>query len=498
MELQNIFSAASYLLENDIQNINEAATQQILDVIKKNAPQDLFRAVSENSKNQTNVLKLLQAYTQKTIGVKATSIDDALNIIQKNTNAEITSITNMLLRASSHNKSDLDKMPLTQKREELTRVAKDKGIDVTGKTSQELIKTIEGTEKTRGTTEHGRETVKSADNQEQPEPFPGKQDLFRAAYNKTVQLGWPGDPVGVDKNDKAYSKASGSKIPLKPDNTIKPGTIISEFRPFRVTKYWVKQAEKLVYDKFKNNPAALRKLSKFVDETIEKNKTFKISRRVRARDFLSKFGGAFLSRLGGTDADQALFNWLTKKTVGIDIFEFQKIVIDKVLSAIDISDDRLSKMEKTINGFKKMMETDPNNPTFLITQLASSQQWDTYDVWYTVKTNIRPISDPKNIIAPMEFFLKKMLQYVKDKKEKSWTEVPSEADIENELSQIRDYISNPKKSDYEYQEGEDGVLSCVQEETINGKLAGTQYMFPTFLGKSGLKIMVRYRPEAKE
>ena len=53
-----------------------------------------------------------------------------------------------------------------------------------------------------------------------------------------------------------------------------------------------------------------------------------------------------------------MFNWLVKKAVGMDIFEFQKMIIDKVLSTIDVSDDRITKMEKTATGIKKMMEGD--------------------------------------------------------------------------------------------------------------------------------------------
>lgn len=493
MELEHIFSAASYLLESDIQNINEASNQQILDVVKKSAP-ELTKSIDQAKANTSEVLRILKDYTRKVIGTEAKSLDDAVKLIQKNPQSEITSITNMLLKASKHSEFDLTKMPLTQKRKELTKVAEAKGVDISGKTPQEIIKELE----TKGPQkEHGRDAIKQEAQQEQPEPFPGKQDLFRAAYNKTVQLGWPGDPVGVNKDQSTYSKASGGKIPLKPDATVKPGTLISDFRPFKVTKYWVKQAEGLVYNKFKNNPAALRKLSKEVDTIIERNKTYKISRRVRARDFLSKFGGAFLARLGGSEADQALFNWLIKKSVGIDIFEFQKIVIDKVMSAIDVSDDRLAKMETTINSFKKMMDTDPQNPKFLISPLNSQQGWDTYDVSYTVKTNMKPVTDPKNIADPMKFFLDKMLGYVKNPKEKSWTEVPSAEDIQTELLKIAEYVKNPKKV-YEYSEGEDGPLSCVQEEKSGDKLVGTQYMFPTFLGKGGLKITVRYKPEVKD
>jgi hypothetical protein len=110
---------------------------------------------------------------------------------------------------------------------------------------------------------------------------------------------------------------------------------------------------------------------------------------------------------------------------------------------------------------------------------------------------MKPISDPKNIVEPMDFFLDKLLEYIKSPNKKSWTEIPSEEDIRSEKLKIADYLKNPKKG-YEYSDGEDGPLSCIQEETVDKKLVGTQYMFPTFFGRGGLRITVKYKPEAKD
>jgi hypothetical protein len=38
----------------------------------------------------------------------------------------------------------------------------------------------------------------------------------------------------------------------------------------------------------------------------------------------------------------------------------------------------------------------------------------------------------------------------------------------------------------------------IQEETVDKKLVGTQYMFPTFFGRGGLRITVKYKPETKD
>lgn len=504
MELEHIFSAASYLLESDIQNINEASNQQILDVVKKSAP-ELTKSIDQAKANTSEVLRILKDYTRKVIGTEAKSLDDAVKLIQKNPQSEITSITNMLMKAANYREEDLSKMTLVQKKRELTKVAEAKGIDTKGKTASELVTTIHNklestrTNPTSASEPAGRTPV----SQEQSvEPFPGKRDLFLAAYNKTLQLGWPGEKIKVTGKDKegnpeAESEVTGKLIPL--DVGAKTGVKLKEFNFSKSpSRNWVKLAETLVYNKFKNNPAGLRKLSQAVDEIIEKNKNFKLSRRVKVRDFLSNFGGAFISRFGGSDADKDLFSWFVKKAAGMDIFEFQKLIIDKVLSTIDVSDDRITKMEKVITGVRKMMEGDSQNSRFTISPIKSYQGWDTYEVSYGIKSNIKPNTTPARMTEPLSFFLKKMLEYNKSPNVKTWTEIPSNEDIQNELTKIRDYITDPKKNPYDYSMGEDGPLSYIQEDKSGDKLVGTQYMYPTYLGKDGLRIIVKYKPETKE
>lgn len=76
--------------------------------------------------------------------------------------------------------------------------------------------------------------------------------------------------------------------------------------------------------------------------------------------------------------------------------------------------------------------------------------------------------------------------------------MPSQEDIQNEILKIAEYTKANSKTVYEYTEGEDGKLSFIQEDTASGKLVGTQYMYPTFLGKDGLRITVKYIPETGE
>lgn len=503
--MKHIFLTASYLLENEIQDLNEAAVNKIVDSIKTAIPQDLTNAISQ-TKNEAQVLALLRAYTKDKIGQEAKNVDDAVKIIKQNPQQEITSITNMLMKAANYPQANLDKMTAIEKKRELSKVAQRKGIEVKGKTSREILTNLhnkiqstktnpDSTTTTSATSGVGRDI----NNPEQTtEPFPGKRDLFIASYKKTLDLGWPGEPIkatGKDEtgNVKAESPVTGKLIPLNVGAAV--GTKLTEFNPAnKVNKSWIKLAETLVYNKFKNNPNGLRKLSQAVDDIIEKNKNYKLSRRVNARNLFASIGSAFIQRFGGTESDVAMFNWLVKKAVGMDIFEFQKTIIDKVLSSIDISDDRITKMEKVATGIKKMMEGDSQSPRFTVSPMKSHQGWDTYDVSYNIKSNMKPNNTPTQITEPMYFFLNKMLEYNKIAT-KSWTETPSSEDIQAELTKIRDYRIDPKKNTYTYDAGEDGPLSYVQEDTVKDKVIGTQYMFPTFLGKDGVRITVKYRPE---
>lgn len=439
--MKHIFLTAAYLLENEIQELNEVAAKQIVDSIRNAIPQDLTNAITQ-TKNDGEILSILKGYTKDKIGREAKSIDDAIKLINQNPQQEITSITNMPIKA-----------------------------------------------------------------EQTTEPFPGKRDLFIASYKKTLQLGWPGEEIKVKgakqeigpdgkpiKNVAAESPVSGKLIPLNVG--AKTGTKLTEFNPAKiVNKNWIKLAETLVFNKFKNNPNGLRKLSQAVDDIIEKNKNYKLSRRVNARNLFASIGSAFIQRFGGTESDVAMFNWLVKKAVGMDIFEFQKMIIDKVLSTIDVSDDRITKMEKTATGIKKMMEGDAR---FTVSPMKSYQGWNSYEVSYNIKSNIKPINTPTNLVSPLKFYLETMLAYIKSPSEKTWTETPSPEDIQNEILKIAEYTKANSKTVYEYTEGEDGKLSFIQEDTASGKLVGTQYMYPTFLGKDGLRITVKYIPETGE
>lgn len=502
--MKHIFLTASYLLENEIQELNEVAAKQIVDSIKAAAP-EITNAISQ-TKNDGEILSILKGYTKDKIGREAKTIDDAVKIINQNPQQEITSITNILIRAA-YPKKDLDGMTAVQKKRALTDVASRKGIEVKGKTTKEIATSLHNkieSSKTNPTAS----TITSVNSQEQTtEPFPGKRDLFIASYKRTLQLGWPGEEIKVKgakqeigpdgkpiKNVAAESPVSGKLIPLNVG--AKTGTKLTEFNPAKVVnKNWIKLAETLVFNKFKNNPNGLRKLSQAVDDINEKNKNFKLSRRVNARNLFASIGSAFIQRFGGNETDVAMFNWLVKKAVGMDIFEFQKMIIDKVLSTIDVSDDRITKMEKTATGIKKMMEGDAR---FTVSPMKSYQGWNSYEVSYNIKSNIKPINTPTNLVSPLKFYLETMLAYIKSPSKKTWTEMPSQEDIQNEILKIAEYTKANSKTVYEYTEGEDGKLSFIQEDTASGKLVGTQYMYPTFLGKDGLRITVKYIPETGE
>lgn len=505
--MKHIFLTASYLLENEIQELNEVAAKQIVDSIRNAIPQDLTNAISQ-TKNDAQVLSILRSYTKDKIGREAKTIDDAVKIINQNPQQEITSITNMLIKAANYPQDKLNSMTAIEKKRELSKLAQRKGIEVKGKTSKEIItglhNKIESTKSnpnastiTSGTS--GRDVNKT---EQTTEPFPGKRDLFITAYKKTLALGWPGEDIKITGKDKdgnitAESNVSGKLIPMNTGASV--GTKIKEFNPAnKVNKSWIKLAESLVYNKFKNNPNGLRKLSQAVDDIIEKNKNFKLSRRVNARNIFSSIGSAFIQRFGGTESDVAMFNWLVNKAVGMDIFEFQKMIIDKVLSTLDVSDDRITKMEKVATAIKKMMEGDSQNQRFTVSPMKSIQGWDSYEVSYNIKSNVKPNNTPARMTEPLSFYLNKMLAYNKSPNAKSWTEIPSNEDIQAELTKIRDYINDPKKNVYEYAAGEDGPLSYIQEDKTGDKLLGTQYMYPTFLGKDGVRITVKYRPETNQ
>lgn len=499
---------ASYLLE-DNQELNEAVSNELLNILKKNAP-DMVNPIKQLKNNQDLIQKELMDYTKTVIGVASKNQKEALDIISKHPKSEATSITEILTKAANIKDETVKKMTFIQRKKELEKFARTKGIDSKGKTPKDLITSLtqKAATPTQSPQTSGATTSASPEGRDtnEPvkyyEPFPGKRDLFIAAYNKTISLGWPGEPVKVkgdsDKDGKKIEQdVTGKKIPFNVG--AKVGTKIFDAIPSaKVDTRWIKLAKQLVYDKFKNNINGLKKLSDYVDEVNDKNKNYKTSRRVNFRSALLNIGNSFLERFGAAESDKAIFNWLVKRAVGMDIFEFQKMIIDDVKSSLDLSDDRIAKMEKLASGVKKMLEGNSQAPRFLISPIKSNQGWDYYEVSYGIKPASKPNNTPAKMAEPMMFFLNQMSTYNKSSSSKTWTEIPSNEDIQNELVKLKDYINDPKKNPYEYAQGEDGPLSYVETETVGDKVTGTQYMYPTYLGKDGMRVIIKYKPESKE
>lgn len=502
------YSKTLYLLEDDIDNLNEALDTSTMTALTSLLPKDKSESIKQLfvQNKEKELISLINSYIADNIGGPVVkNIPGAIDVLKKD-KTDSASITNILLKASMP-KDEVDSMTSIQKKRTLNTLAEKNGINSRGKPVAEITSALNNvlavkgaqTTKTQSTsaTPAGREKVNI---EPALEPFPGKRDLFIQSYKKTLNLGWPGEPIKVGKdkegNDTITQEATGKLIPFNVGAKI--GTkLTNAIPPAKILPSWVKLAKTLVYNKFKQDPNGLKRLIDTVDDIIEKNKTWKLSRRINVRDKFASIGSSLLSKFGASDKDLSVFNWLVKKSAGLDIFEFQKLILAEVQSAVDMSDDRITKMEKVAKGLKKMMEGDSKSPKFTISPLNSSQTWNGYQVWYNIKTNMKPNTSPANMTEPMRFYLEQIMRYLKTDTKKTWTEFPSETDIQAEIDKIRDYITNPKES-YTYDAGEDGPLSLVEEEKNGDKLIGTQYMFPVYLGKDGVRIYVKYQPERSE
>lgn len=512
MERRNIYLTASYLLENNNDLILEMATQDVLTFVKSNAP-ELTKSIQQIIKlkpNDTNsIFEILKAYVEKSKGTKSSAkdIDSAIAEIQKD-KSEITSITNILLRAAMP-KDQVEKMTNIQKRRTFEKLAETNGIDPKGKPVSEITSSLSNklqVKKLNQTTTTSAVSAQPADRENvtpvpTTEPFPGKVDLFKAAYDKTLQLGWPGEPIKLEKNKDGELEATqtpsgklipynvGAKTGVKLHSAIPPTKITNS-----IVMGWTKLAKQLVYNKFKTNPTGLTKLGEAVDQIIEKNKNYKLSKRIKVRDMFVGMTAAFANRFGGSDTDKKVMEWIVKKAVGMDIFEFQKMIIDEVKSAVDLSDNRIVKMDNVAKGIKALFEKSPKAASFVISPMKTKQDWHSYVIEYTIKSNIKPNTSPKSMTEPFSLYLDVMTGYLK-KPNKTWTEVPSQDAIEQERIKIREFITDSKKNPYEYNLGEDGSLTFVEDEKDGDKVIGRQVMYPTFIGKDGLKITVKYTPE---
>lgn len=494
-----------YLLENDIARLDEALDQQKIDSLTTLLPSATADSIIQLHKqnNDNGVMSQLNSYLRTAIGKKASSIDDAIKILKQD-KSEITSITNILLRASMP-KDQVDKMTSVEKRRTLNTLAEKSGISTKGKPTAEVTSALSNVLAVKKasqdkTTSASGDFNRTKNSPAPTEPFPGKRQIFINNYKKTLALGWPGEPIkvkGGTADNPEIEQTVGKLIPFNVGAKI--GTKLTNAIPgTKVLPLWIKTAKNLVYNKFKQDPTGLKKLLDAVNDIIEKNNQYKLSKRVGFRDVFKSLGNSFLAKFGASDKDLAVFNWLVTKAVGMDIFEFQKLILEEVMSAIDMTDERLLKMENVAKGLKRMFERAPEANKFSISSLKSSQSYDGgYKVWYVIKSNVKPPTT-STIASPMEFYLRMLEEYVKSPAGKKWTEVPSEKDIRNEQIKLRDYSIGRSKEKYSYDDTEDGPLSCVDEEKQGDKLIGKQFMYPVFLERNGLYIYVTYNPEREE
>lgn len=496
MEMKSIYRKVSYLLEDEIVGLNEAAINDILSVVKEYGDSDFTKSIEQSKNNQSQILSKLKMYTKDKIGQQAKTIDDALNILKENPIEQKQQMLDILKKIDPH----YQETTTIAMKKAIKEAAKRNNIeDSEYKPIQDVITLLSNKIMSAGRNIHQKTTSAAPQN----EPFPGNKQLFLQSYKRTLDAGWPGEPVVVKKvkkedgkiEDGIESPVTGKLIPIDAGASINQ-KITDLIAPAKVKQHWIKEAEELVYNKFKNNVPGLKKLSELVKTINEKNKQYKISRRVNVRNLITSIGHAFLARFGATDSDRAIFDWLVKTAVNKDIFEFQEIVIDSVMSRLDISDDRLQKMEKIANGIRTLMGNLKDK--FEVSPLKSEQSSDTYVVSYTIKSLEKPNNTPQAVTAPMKFFLEQMLEYNKKTGKKTWTETPSDEDIRTQLLKIADYAGGKVKTPYTYETNEDGILSYVETEEDNGKLIGTQYMYPVFLNRSGLKIVVKYRTPERD
>lgn len=142
-----------------------------------------------------------------------------------------------------------------------------------------------------------------------------------------------------------------------------------------------------------------------------------------------------------------------------------------------------------------MMEGDAR---FTVSPMKSYQGWNSYEVSYNIKSNIKPINTPTNLVSPLKFYLETMLAYIKSPSEKLGLKHHHQKIFRTKFWKSQNTQKQIQKQFMSILKVKMENSHSFKEDTASGKLVGTQYMYPTFLGKDGLRITVKYIPETGE
>lgn len=180
-----------------------------------------------------------------------------------------------------------------------------------------------------------------APNDIEQKKFPKYDEFRKKWYATTVSMGWPKDLKVPDVNDSLsekgiiypWSSVTKSAYPFN-----KRGKGVVTFRNY------TKKIQDYLYTKFENDLPGLKRLLEKVESIVEVEKQFL---KKKPTNFVGTMLLNIFKGIGGTEKDEAILKWLGQKSTGMTIFEYQKYILEEMLTKLSVGDD-VSKTLKLI------------------------------------------------------------------------------------------------------------------------------------------------------
>lgn len=176
-----------------------------------------------------------------------------------------------------------------------------------------------------------------------PKKWPTYEEFRKKYYKQTVDLGWPKN-IAYPDVQKDTSASTGIVYPWNP-LTKSSHVFNGRGKGLASFKNYTKKIKDYLYTKFEKDTTGLKRLAQKVDSILDVESQFL---KKKPLGIAAQIGLAIFRGLGATDRDEAMFKWISKKFMGMTVFEYQKYILDEMIAKLSIN-------EKTSENLRNMI-----------------------------------------------------------------------------------------------------------------------------------------------
>ena len=216
-----------------------------------------------------------------------------------------------------------------------------------------------------------------------PKTWPKYEEFRKKWYKQTVDLGWPKDIANPDYKDS--EKDGGIVYPWGSNKSAfvfnKRGKGLTSFRNY------TQKIKSYLYNKFERDQKGLETLARKVDSILDVESQY--LKRKKVGSIMGSLLMNIFRGIGGTTADENILKWLGSKIQGMTIFEYQKYILDELVTKMAVSDDSATVLKNILYPLHKIVK-DKCSDFYDVSKVEL--EYDNYDKSYEAffKVKVRP------------------------------------------------------------------------------------------------------------